>query len=304
MRHGVGAWSSPEWRAEAVAWLDARLADAGLRRTGPAEQPRVRPWATVLRAETSGGVVWMKAGGPGTAFEAPLYALLVRAAPEHVLHPLGVDTERGWMLLPDGGTPLADDDDPPVAGALASYGALQRRLAPHAAELLALGVQDMRPAALPERFEQALEAARPIDARLERLRPWVAEASAELAASPIPASLDHNDLHPGNMLAGGRFYDWGDSVLAHPFAAMLVPLGLARDPGHRRSLRDAYLAEFTDLAPHAELAGTLEPAIRLARIARALVWERALNAARAQGEPVDPRWAGAPRQTLMALLDD
>ena len=25
-----------------------------------------------------------------------------------------------------------------------------------------------------------------------------------------------------------RYYDWGDSVVAHPFAAMLVPLGFVQ----------------------------------------------------------------------------
>ena len=46
---GVTVWSSPAWRAEAVAWVDERLAAACLQRTGEVEQPRVRPWATVLR---------------------------------------------------------------------------------------------------------------------------------------------------------------------------------------------------------------------------------------------------------------
>lgn len=63
-----------------------------------------------------------------------------------------------------------------------------------------------------------------------------------LAASPLPPSLDQNDLHDRNVLlgmdGGVRYYDWGDSVVAHPFAAMLVPLGLVRrGSGEGRFLR-------------------------------------------------------------------
>ena len=42
--------------------------------------------------------------------------------------------------------------------------------------------------------------------------------------------------------------------------------------------RDAYLGEFRDLGPHAELVATLELACRVAKVARALTWERALLA--------------------------
>lgn len=53
--YGVAVWSSPEWRATAVAWLDERLAAAGLERRAEVEQPHVRPWATVLRVPADGG---------------------------------------------------------------------------------------------------------------------------------------------------------------------------------------------------------------------------------------------------------
>jgi hypothetical protein len=89
-------------------WLDERLADAGRRRTGELEEYRDRPWARVLRAPTDQGDVWLKVPGAGTAFEVPLYALLAELVPERILVPLGIDTERGWVLLPDGGEPLGE----------------------------------------------------------------------------------------------------------------------------------------------------------------------------------------------------
>ena len=310
-----------------MAWLDEQLPAAGLERTGEVEQLHLRPWATVLRAPTTGGPVWLKAAGPGTAFEAALYELLVRAVPEHVLIPIATDPARGWILLPDGGPTLgerrtgADRVQALVAG-LVRYGRLQRALEPHVGAMLALGVADMRPAVMPERFHEALEAAGPVDAagraihrRVAAMERTVASWCERLAASPVPPSLDHNDLHPWNILDDGtaeaRFYDWGDSVVAHPFAAMLVPLGFVQrgldagldDPRFVRA-RDAYLDVFGDLAPSEELVETLALACRVAKIARVLTWDRAIRAAREQGEPLDDSWASAPLETLASVLDE
>jgi len=214
-----------------------------------------------------------------------------------------------------------------MVAALVRYGRLQRELEAHVDEILAVGVADMRPAAMPVRFGQALEAVRAtiesqgdsagreIYRRVAAMDQTVTSWCERLAASPVPPSLDHNDLHPWNILDGGpgrtRYYDWGDSVVAHPFAAMLVPLGfVARgldaeldDPRFLRA-RDAYLDVFTDLAPRKELIKTLELACRVAKIARVLTWERALHAAREQGEEVEEDFATAPLQTLASLLDE
>jgi hypothetical protein len=310
---GVAVWSSAAWREAAVAWIDERLAAAGLARTGEVEQPRVRPWATVLRVPVSGDAVWFKAAGPGTAFEVPLYALLASTVPGHVLTPIAADVARSWLLLPDGGPSLAGVDG--LVAALVHYGRLQRALEPHADAMVALGVPDMRPAAMPARFGEALEVASGEDAatlsRIAAMEPAVLGWCERLAASPLAPSLDHNDLHPRNVLVddGGamRYYDWGDSVVAHPFAATLVPLGMVRGALGEDALlraRDAYLDVFADRGPRAALVETLELACHVAKIARALTWHRALQAAHGEGEAVDPAWANAPLETLAMLLDE
>ena len=226
----------------------------------------MRPWATVRRVSTSARPVWLKTTGPEVAFEAGLYELLVRVVPERVLTPLGVDVERGWVLLPDGGQSLGERLDAServdaLAAALPRYAQLQRDLAPHVEELLALGVRDMRPDAMPVRFEEALDAVRGRAdvTRIEAMRDTVAAWSARLAESPVPPSSDHNDLHAWNILGAGnavRFYDWGDAVVAHPFATMLGGLGRfpMEEPDVVR-LRDAYLEPFGHSAPHARLVG-------------------------------------------------
>jgi Phosphotransferase enzyme family len=328
--HGTAVWSTAEWRAEALSWLDERLATAGIERRGAVEQPHLRPWATVLKVPTTVGVVWLKAAGPGTAFEAGLYELLAATVPDRVLTPIATDPARGWIVLPDGGPPLGERlaDAALVEGlvaALVDYGRLQLDLAPHVDGLLSLGVSDMRPAVMPERFEQALAvtradpdgraADRSIHRRVAAMGETVASWCERLATSAVPPSLDHNDLHPWNVLGDGagdvRFYDWGDSVVAHPFAAMLVPLGFVQrllgegvdDPGFAQA-RDAYLDVFRPVAPGEDLVVTLELACCVAKIARVLTWDRAVRAAREDGEEVEESWTRAPMETLASLLDD
>lgn len=322
----IETWTSAEWLAAATGWLDERLAAAGRARTGPVTQPHVRLWSTVLRAPTDAGPVWLKAPGREAAFEVPLYGLLVQVAPSRVLVPLAADVERGWLLLPDGGTPLGEqvaDDDLPAALAevIPHYAELQRDLSGHVAELLSFGLADMRPPSLPERLDEAVESVaaylgrhttdddREVLRRAAAARPLVDGWCARLAAGVVPASLDHHDLHAWNVLTtpGGtpQFYDWGDSVVAHPFTSMLVTLGFLRlqhhlpddDAGLLR-VRDAYLEVF-DLGTRTELLTELDLACRAGKVARVLVWLRGL---RPQGfENAEP-FQRAPVQALAAIL--
>ncbi|SEF12910.1 phosphotransferase [Jiangella alba] len=325
----TAVWSSAAWLAEATGWLDNQLADAGRVRTGPVSQPHLRPWGTVLTAPTDRGQVWLKAPGPETAFEVPLYGLLARVAPDSVLAPIAADVDHGRLLLPDGGAPLGDGlaaEDLPdaLAAVVPQYAELQRTLAAHVGDLLTFGLADMRPAALPERLDEAVEAigrylgrhASDDDhtalRRVAAARPTVAEWCDRLTGGVATASLDHNDLHVWNVLTTPsgrrRFYDWGDAVVAHPFASMLVTLGFLRSELHLTDddprllrVRDAYLAGFAELGSRAELVTELELACRVGSIARSLVWLRAVRAERFEHAGT---FARAPLETLAALLTE
>ena len=217
---GMEAWASRSWHASATSWVDEQLERHAITRTGKLEQQTLRPWATVLSARTTHGRVWLKATGPGTSFEPALYELLGRAIPERVLAPIATDETRGWLLLPDGGPPLADRlAGAELAEALATilrcYAELQRAFAPHLDAALDAGVADMRPEIMPTRFEEAVEtigrltavrrnagdreAVREVTTLRDSYRSWC----ERLAAAPGEASLDHNDLHPWNMLVPG-----------------------------------------------------------------------------------------------------
>ena len=150
-----------------------------------------------------------------------------------------------------------------------------------------------------QRFDEALEliSGEEMD-RVAALRDTYRSWCERLVASRVPASIDHNDLHAWNILAGERFYDWGDAVVAHPFASMLGGLGYSPlEPDELPVVRDAYLEAFSDLGDHADLVEELETACRVAKVARAFTWYRAVAGS-------DSDDADAPLEAMQSLLDD
>jgi hypothetical protein len=268
-----------------LAWIDEHLPTA---RTGPLEVFRDRPWSMVARVPTGAGAVYAKENRGDTRYEAALVQALARWVPDRVLTPIAVDVRRGWTLLPDGGPILRE-----VEGTepdhwerlLADHARLQRDLAPRVDELLALGVPDHRPAT----FEANL-ARLPASEALAAELPALHEDNECLRQGGIPMSLQHDDLHDGNVFADGRVFDWGDASVGHPFGVLLVSLRVAADQFQVEDgdplvlrLRDAYLEPWSDLADRASLLAQVRAAVQPAKVGRALAWQRALAEADAPG---------------------
>jgi hypothetical protein len=202
---------------------------------GEPEQVSRRPWSTTARL----GTVWLKACGPGARYEAALLgALLWWGAPSTVL-PVAVDAAQGYAALPDGGPQLRSLGTGTAAwpALLAEHADLQRRLQRHADDAVGLGVPDLRPERLPEELEALLQRT-PLTSDLLRavaaVLPEVRERCAALAAGPVAATVQHDDLHDGNLLvdAAGvaRVIDWGDCSVGHPFGVLLVTLRALGSP--------------------------------------------------------------------------
>ncbi|WP_258314653.1 aminoglycoside phosphotransferase family protein [Streptomyces sp. Act143] len=295
-RDAVTPWEQQEWRRAALDWIREGLAARGLRVTAERWRVRLRPWSVLVRIEVTDGAdvrsVWFKANPPGSAFEGALTAALARRVPEHVLEPLAVDAGRGWSLLPHGGELFRDALERGAADiraweeALRQYASMQRALLPYVDELGRLGVPDARAAALPGIFDAAVAANTALEpedrTRLHALRPRLLDWCAELAATGVPDSLDHCDLHDGQLLrpAPGRFtfFDWGDANLSHPFCSFTVPARRVRErygPQALPRLRDAYLEPWTgDGRTLPGLRRALTLATRLGALAPTRAWTR------------------------------
>ena len=311
----MATWTDPAWRDAALDWADQQLAAAGLERDGEAEQPHVYPWSTALRLPLRDGAVWLKSVGPGSAHEPPLSVALGGWVPESVLVPLAVDIPRRLMLLPDGGRTMRSTGDASVEAwesMLRSYARFQLELAPRAHDKLALGVPDHRPDRLPGLVADLLAddawllpghpdgLDREVRQRITDDLGRYAESCARLTDGGVPLTLQHDDLHDGNVFVSGdrhRFFDWGDASVGHPFLSLLVALRFAArtlelpngDSALLR-LRDAYLDVWHAFGTPQELRELCAVALRVGPLQRALSWRRILRGVRADELP---EWQGA-----------
>ena len=236
--------------------------------------------------------------------------------PDRLPEVLACDDARGWLLTTDAGTPFGDLGNPPERwlDVLPRYAELQRgealRLDPH----ISAGVPDLRTQRLAERFEDLATAELPLGAAeaatLRGLAGAVASLAADLAAGPVPDSVDHADLHHRSVFAAadgagdGRILDWGDASIAHPFFTPFVTFhwlralnGLPAEDRWFARLRDAYLEPWgTGLVPLFDLAQ------RLAPVARALAWLRHHRAMGAGAFPgFDEQFPSVLREAIEAI---
>jgi hypothetical protein len=225
--------------------------------TRPIEIVHERPWATVLRVPLAHGAAWFKACAPVQAFEPRLTAGLHARWPDRVVEVLAHDEDRGWLLMADAGMPVTAVGNPVDAwlAALPRYAELQIGEAGHVPAHLAGGVPDLRLATLADRYEELLQLELPLapeeSLRVRAFAPRFAALCDELGAFGVPETIQHDDLHHGNLYfddRGTRVLDWGDASIGHPFMSLVVtfrfleergPLA-AGDPWFAR-LRDAYL---------------------------------------------------------------
>ncbi len=276
----------------------------GIHVRGAIEQPHVRPWSTVLRVPAAEGDLYFKAAAPVLAHEVPITAALACWRSDCMLPVLAADVDRGWILMPDGGTRLrdlirADRDVRRWEPALRLYAEAQIELAGRAEELLSMAAPDRRPAALPEGYRQLLVGTDTLRVglpdgltpeeyrRLQELAPRVAVLCAELASYGVPNSLHHGDFHDGNIFVrDGRhlFFDWGDCSVAHPFFSLRttfvsveISFDLEEGAGELPQLRDAYLEPWTCFESRSRLLAAFRLAQRLAPFVSALAWNRIVS---------------------------
>lgn len=278
-------WARPGWRARAQAWIEEQVVGTA----GDAEEVKIRPWSAVLRQPTRAGDVYFKANLPALANEPGLTRLLHRIAPEHVLDVLADEPAEGWMLQADGGPTMRSrldgtDDLDRWERMLAVYAEVQVRAAGHADDLLAEGAPDRRLPELRRLFEGL------VSGREEAMLPLagrVAELAGDLDAYGLPATIDHSDLHAGNVLAPGDRYvifDWHEGAVTHPFFSMMVATrwlahnhGVEPGSAGDRRLRAAYLEPWSGYGSRADLCAALDLALRLGPLTRALGWDRVLG---------------------------
>jgi hypothetical protein len=294
-------WTEPSWLESAHDWIHSQVELLGLELSAEIEQPHVLPWSTVLRIPTSSGPVWFKANVPGLAHEAAVVEILTAGRRQELLPQLlATDLERGWMLQADAGTKLRElleenRDFDVWERILPLYAELQIAAADDRDRLLAAGAPDRRLSALPRQFEELLRDRKTLDSltereleRLSTLVPRIEEECRELGAYELPETIQHDDLHDGQVFVRDRryvFLDWGDACVAHPFFTLVVTLAvlaykleLEHDSPELDRFRDAYLEPWTRFRPRGDLEQAYPIAYRLGVLCRGLTWALIVSA--------------------------
>lgn len=298
-------WEQPGWADEIEDWIQTKLVEQGLRQKGPITEVKYRPWSAVLRIPTIAGDYYFKASLPVLTHEVPVTIALSQWRPDLMLPILAADPERGWLLLPDGGTILRSiiterNDYKFWEKLLPVYAEFQLEMAGRVPELLALGEPDRRLARLPSLYKMLLEDRRILRINqdkgltateyraLQDLSPHFEHLCQELASYHIPESLHHGDFHDGNIFfQDGRYviFDWGDSAVSHPFyslrntfVSLYFTLNIDDGAPELHRLRDIYLEGWSDFGSPARLRKAFKLAQRLAAVSGALVWHRIISA--------------------------
>lgn len=280
-------------RSDVHNWVRGIAARARLGTIAEITEVHATPWSTVLAVIVSAERFFFKAVWPPQRYEVSATALLATHSPVNVPPVMAVHEDRGWMLLADAGEPLKLRDRTMqvalLGEAVRQYAALQVAWVPRIEALRSTGVpdrRDLRPhldrllSAYPSQRHDTLT-----DAELALLRDLARDVSSmeQHLASVQPASIEHGDLHTGNILVDGadriRIFDWGDVSIASPFLSLAVllesleeSLGVVAGDASVDRIVEEYLAPFR-LRDEDDVVGLVREARLLGSISRAVTWD-------------------------------
>lgn len=280
-------------------WTRETCRSLGITIAGPIEQIHLQPWSSVFRVPTTRAAVYVKCCGPTQAHEPRLTALLHHEFPGLVTEVLALHPTKPWMLVAEGGKKIRDaySGDEFLRAwreVLPRYAQMQRAATRHVREILGFGMPDHRATPLVAGFAEAVANEPALSAdrsdriteherrALVELRPRLDHALSALAALGIEDTLQHDDLHHGNVLVrdgSAVIFDWGDACVSHPFLTLAVTLRFAAaatkhapDDAPIVALRDAYLEPWSDRASTRELREAAELGRRIGEVSRTLTF--------------------------------
>lgn len=267
-------------------WLDGVLG-----RVDSIEVVRERAWGAIWKVRAAGDLFWLKLPHATFTAEIGLVRRLSALSPQHLLVPVAMNDDEGWILTRDAVSTLAPLSREPggerlYVEAARSIAAVQRavhedesthtfvvsHLPTYDADAYVANMADV------VRFCGALPGQHPLHlsagqggATLEQAA--VLASGWAALADPLGMGLDHNDFHLGNAYPGPLLSDWGDSVAAHPFAS-LRPLAIVGRKMFGQSLADEVRTAYLEAWGAPTRADELELAMRMASPQRMHAWRR------------------------------
>lgn len=297
-------WERRGWFADAVAWIERQLDLLGYTAAGPIEQIKAA-WgsSSILRALTTEGHLYFKADFAKPPSEPALVLALAERWPENVPAIVAANLDRRWMLMCEfDGRNVDERSLTECQEAVRLFAELQIDCARDLERWFRLGCQDVRLERLPGYLAQMIAdpaATQPgtpqglSEEEIERLSHCIGRVEAMcagLAEYGLPASLVQQDFRGGNARKGATtylFFDWSDTVVAHPFFSPIrfneyIRIRAEEDPQgeasqrltqeRRHAIRDAYLEPWTTYQPMDRLQAAFEQAWGLNAIYQSIRW--------------------------------
>ena len=202
------AWARPGWHAEAMRWIRETAGDVDA-----IDLFRQWPLSAVFVAGTSAGErLYFKSCFALFAHEAAVTHAMARRHPDLAPAVVGVDVERGWLLMRELTCAAEGVDEP--RRALSALAGVHRAWAGRANEARALGAPDRGLATLYGEIEATVDALGGPPEVAADLRRRVKELDGL-----VPETLVHGDFHPWNVSVEGDrlvIFDWSDACVSHP----------------------------------------------------------------------------------------
>jgi hypothetical protein len=254
-------WARRGWFDRASAWMVAATAGAGRPLTADPTPFFLRGISALLRAQTAGPDLFLKAVFPPFHAEPVLTRLLAERYPESVPRVVAVEPDEGWLIVEDIGSAwvgeVAEAERPSALGrGAAAMVEVQRTFATDTAAIRALLdagaphrplsdlVASVATAIGPDGFGVADGGIAPD--RAERVVAALASAVARVEAVGLPESVVHGDFHSGNAaIVDDRIViiDWSDAAISNPAVDVITWIGWS---GDRQSEIDAAIDGWLD----------------------------------------------------------
>jgi hypothetical protein len=230
-----GAFEKLGWFSEAKSWIAETLEPYGLRLRGPFRQLNASATFSLLRFETTGSAVWLKAVGKPNERELPISRELARFFPGFVPKILATRGDwNAWLSLEAEGRHPDDNSEMKIWTTVArTLADLQIASIGHTLHLINVGSRDARVPALWGLVDPFLSAMADLMTRqtkpipppvsqpeLQALGRQLKDALAALEKTGIPNTLGNLDFNAGNWLVHADrcvFLDWAEGCVGHPF---------------------------------------------------------------------------------------
>ena len=264
-----GFFARPGWIQEVLDWTQAEACFLGLHLTGKYQQLNASPTFNLLRMETNGPAIWLKAVGEPHVHEFRITKELSWLFPNFLPKIVAErEAQNAWLMLE------ADGSHPDENSAIGVWTRVTMALARleiasrgRGLHLIDLGCRDVRACTLRTELPSFLEAMTELMEQQTKNEPCplsrneLAALSAQLGEIlrtledlTIPSILSHLDFNPGNIVVSETrctFLDWSEASVGPCFLTLQLLLqhiqrSMPRDPRLLPAVISAYRREWSN----------------------------------------------------------